>query len=256
MSLDLSYNQLQKAIGRYLGYGRGVYGSDNGSDQWADIQDCIDSGLRQFYNPPRLPGQDFIYHWHFLTPTGSVITVSGTGDYDLPSDLGGIQGDLTYPAGSMQRPVVIVSESAIRTLRQKDTTSNPTHAAIIPKATDGTSSQVNELLLFPTPDSQVELKFKYFVKPSALTQSNPYPYGGSQHGETILESCLSIAEQRLNDDKGLHWEKFLERLSASIQYDMKTSGADFLGYNSDNSDVNTSSYNRLNDVTVNGLSID
>ena len=59
MSLNITYNELQKAVGRYLGYGRNVYGPDDGSNEWADIEDCIKSGLRKFYAPPVLPNQQF-----------------------------------------------------------------------------------------------------------------------------------------------------------------------------------------------------
>ena len=257
MSLSVGYNELQKAIGRYLGYGRNVYGPDDGSDEWADIEDCIKSGLRQFYAPPILPGQQGSHHWSFLKPVTELSLIATIADYDLPADFGGIDGDLTYPPSAASRAVVIVSESAIRTLRQNSPqTGNPTHAATRPKTTDGVAGQVFEILFWPTPQSDSPLSYRYYVAPTALSHTNPYPYGPAAHSETILESCLSIAEQRLNDEKGIHWEKFLERLSASIQFDRKTSGPDFLGYNADRSDGGVFRYDRFDSVTVNGQTID
>ena len=258
MSLAVSYNELQKALGRYLGYGRSVYGPDDGSNEWADIEDSIKSGLRQFYAPPVLPNQQGSHQWSFLRPVTVMSLTSTVSDYDTPGDFGGIDGELTYPPSTATRAVVIVSESAIRTLRQRSPqTGNPTHAAVRPKSTDGSVVQGFEIIFWPTPNADVQLNYKYYISPQALTNENPYPYGGSAHSETILESCLSIAEQRLNDEKGIHWEKFLERLSASIKYDRKTSGPDFLGYNADNSDGNGYSKNdRFDYVTVNGQTID
>ena len=257
MSLNITYNQLQKAIGRYLGYGRNVHGPDDGTDQWADIEDCINSGLRQFYAPPVLPNQQGPHQWSFLRPVTYMSLMATVADYDMPEDFGGINGDLTYPPSTATRAVVIVGESAIRTLRQNSPkTGNPTHAAIRPKSTDGSSAQRFEISFWPTPSADVQLSYRYYISPASLTTDNQYPYGGSMHSETILQSCLSIAEQRLNDEKGIHWEKFLERLSASIQYDRKTSGADFLGYNADNSDGGLSANERFDYVTVNGQAID
>ena len=257
MTLAVSYNELQKAVGRYLGYGRNVYGPDDGSDEWADIEDGIISGLRQFYAPPILSGQPVAHHWSFLRPTTAIALQAGVGDYDLPDDFGGITGDLTYPPSTASRAVVLVSEPALRALRQNSpATGNPTHAALRPKTTDGSTVQGFEILFWPTPDAEGQLSCRYYVHPSALSHDNPYPYGGPAHAETILESCLSIAEQRLNDEKGLHWEKFLQRLAASIQYDLKTTGADFFGYNGDHSDGNCFKHDRFDSVTVNGHTID
>ena len=254
MSLSITYNELQQAIGRYLGYGRNVCGPDDGSQEWADIEDCIKSGLRQFYVPPPVQGQAGSHQWSFLRPVTVLPLVGGLGDYDLPEDFGGIVGVLTYPAGTVSRPVCLVGESAIRTLRQANPQGGkPTQAAIRPKSSTGTAIQRFEILFWPTPDASLDLSYRYYVLPKALSNENPYPYGGQLHCETILESCLSIAEQRLNDEKAIHWDKFMERLTASIQIDRKTSGADFLGYNADRSDGagNTAS-DRLTYVTVHG----
>lgn len=254
MSLSITYNELQKAIGRYLGYGRMVYGPDDGTQEWADIEDCIKSGLRQFYVPPPMQGQPGSHQWSFLRPVAQLMLAAGVADYDLPEDFGGLHGDLTYPAYEQAKPVVVTSESAIRAIRQSRTQSGkPKQAAIRPKATDGAAAQKFEMILWPVPDCQIELTYRYFVLPQTLSNENPYPYGGQAHSETILESCLAIAEQRLNDIKGIHWEKFMERLAASIQIDRKTSGADFLGYNADRSDgMGQSNNHRFDGVTVNG----
>lgn len=257
MSLAIGYTDLQQAVSRYLGYGR-IYGADDGSSEWADIEDCIKSGLRQFYSPPPIPGQELPHEWIFLRPVTTVSLTGETQDYDLPEDFGGIDGDFTYPPSLAAETVVVVGEAAIRTLRQKDPKSgDPTHAGIRPKTTDGAAIQRHEVLFWPTPASDVSLQYSYFVLPQSLTVDNPYPYGTAMHGETILQSCLSIAEQRLNDEKGMHWEKFLERLAASIQYDRKANNLEFIGYNGDNSDgTGWDRASRVNLITVNGQIID
>lgn len=255
MSLAVGYTDLQQAVGRYLGYGR-IYGADDGSQEWADVEDCIKSGLRQFYSPPPVPSQGSPHEWTFLRPVATITLLNGVEDYDLPDDFGGIDGDLTYQPSVSVEPVVIVGEAAIRTLRQKDAkTGNPTHAAIRPKSTDGSLRQQFEAIFWPIPSADVNLQYSYYILPQALTVDKPYPYGSKAHGETILQSCLSIAEQRLDDDKSIHWEKFLERLAASIQYDRKSNNLEFLGYNGDNSDGSGWDRKRTTNVTVNGIEI-
>jgi len=53
--------------------------------------------------------------------------------------------------------------------------------------------------------------------------------------ETILASCLAVAEQRHDDMKGPMWQSFVERLTASVAYDARMK-PERLGYNADRSD--------------------
>ena len=55
------------------------------------------------------------------------------------------------------------------------------------------------------------------------------------HSETILESCLAIAEQRLENSSGIHTQKFQERLAASCAMDRQLQTPDTMGYNGDQS---------------------
>jgi hypothetical protein len=63
------------------------------------------------------------------------------------------------------------------------------------------------------------------------------------HAETLLQSCLAVAEFRMNDEKGIHWTTFMERLTASIASDSEAMVPEFLGYNEDGSDF-TQQYTR------------
>jgi hypothetical protein len=63
-----------------------------------------------------------------------------------------------------------------------------------------------------------------------------YLYGGSDHSETILYSCLSEAERRVDDEKGPMWERFQECLASSVMFDSRDNRSEHLGYNGDDSD--------------------
>lgn len=68
-----------------------------------------------------------------------------------------------------------------------------------------------------------------------LLQPNQLP-GGSQHGETIIASCLAIAEEYGETPSTRYRELFVQRLLASIAIDGQGWTAENLGTNTDNSD--------------------
>ncbi|QDP47801.1 MAG: hypothetical protein Unbinned3138contig1001_20 [Prokaryotic dsDNA virus sp.] len=170
-------------------------------------------------------------------------------EYTLPSDFGGIKGAFTYRDGDNYVPLKLVNESAIRMLRsqgdiRKDV---PEYAAIIPAdvTNETTSAQGYKLTLFPFPDKIYDLYFAYTVMPnspaddsSSSSYDNNVPLGGMVHSETILASCLTIAEQMVDEfnNPGKMQARYQERLAASISFDRRNMLPDGFGYNADNSD--------------------
>ncbi|OHB56133.1 MAG: hypothetical protein A2Y07_01280 [Planctomycetes bacterium GWF2_50_10] len=251
-SLTITYFDLLSEIGRMLGYGR-----DSG--QWSDeersdIDSVINSGLRQFYVPPPVDPSQNSHLWSFLKPIDTITTEVGVRTYDLPDDFGGIEGDLTFETGSGKQFVRLANEGTVRNLAAYNNyVGTPSMAAIRPKASDGTSGQRFEIIFWKSPNDIYVLSYRKIVLLNKLSETNPYPLGTMAHGETILESCLSIAEQRLNDgNKGTHFEQFRVRLAASIMFDRQSTRANFLGYNGDRSDLNASDSGRTTIVTYNG----
>jgi hypothetical protein len=176
--------------------------------------------------------------WDGDSITDAEYTLEHSGDYDLPDDFGAVDGDFTFAPSEGSPSIRIVGEGQIRAYRQHNAgRSRPRYAAIRPKASDGTSGQRFEVLFAPTPDIEYVLQYRYTVLLNKLTADNPYPVGGMTHAETILASCLAVAEQRGDDEKGIRWERFIERLTASISMDQKAGTPDYFGYNGDNSDA-------------------
>lgn len=154
-------------------------------------------------------------------------------DYDLPDDFGGMDGPITYDPGEAQFHVIsIVSEEVIRIERQMGYTSvtRPRAAAIRPKTTDGSTGQRYVLMLWPAPNAQYILHYRYDVYPNDLTETYPYPYGGSVHGQTLLESVLAAAEREGDDRESVHSQRFERRLLASVDADKKKFAADHYGF--------------------------
>jgi hypothetical protein len=164
----------------------------------------------------------------------------GTSVIPLPDDFGGFEGYLTLSATASQVswPIPLVSEARVRQQYAElpIAAGRPLIAGLQPiKGTTSVASQRFQLLIFPVADQEYTLSFQYYLLPDCLTPAYPYVYGGMAHAETVLESCLAIAEERFDDASGVHAQKFMERLVASISMDRK-SKPQKLGYNGDRSD--------------------
>lgn len=244
-SLNLAYNNLTGEVGFFLGYGRGVLNGDvawNGNQQ-KTIDSIVASGMRQFYYPPVVEGMSI--NWSFLKPTATFTLTVSADSLLLPDDFGGIEGQITIlgPNNTTWWPIDICNEGQIRASYSAfpSMTGRPLKASIRPrKGTDSQQSQRFDLFYFPTADTAYTIQFQYYINPDYLSGALPYAYGGPPHAETLLESCLAIAEQRLDDKSpqdpaSTHSVKWMERLTASAVYDNKMK-AQRLGYNGDNSD--------------------
>lgn len=277
-SLSLQLADFAAALGTYLGFGRTpanwtgwnaaspyAVASTALDTQLAQIMDCVQGGLRQFYDPPLAEPAAAAHKWSFLTPQRSLTTSAGKGVYDLPDDYGGIEGELTYqPTDSTWLTVQRVGPGQIdRYLQQLfGVQGKPQSCCVLPKPSDGVVGQRWSISFAPLPDGVYTLTFAMRVLPSALSATNPFPYGGERHGETIMASCLAIAERNYQDEsQGNQWTYFMERLKASISADIRDSRPAFLGYNGDRSDgregsgaVNPYATNTLTTgVTFNGI---
>lgn len=241
-SLSLKLTDLAQEVGLFLGYGRGADGGDPAwnNAQQALITGVIKSGLRQFYYPPKIDG--IVYKWSFLRPTTSLYLPSAARYIDLPDDFGGIEGMITLSSASTASqafwPVNVVGEQMVREqyARVPNAAGRPEIVAVEPlRGTTGYEGQRFRLSVYPEPEQAYNLTMTYYVQPDYLIGSRPFPLGGLQHAETILESCLAIAEERLDDRSGVHAAKFLERMRASIEADRINKPA-LVGYNGDRSD--------------------
>jgi hypothetical protein len=158
---------------------------------------------------------------------------------DLPDSYGGFEGPLTYRPGTtgFHEPIRIMSELDVREQRMRsDTPNRPRFAFIRAKSSDGAGGQRWEIGWSPVPNDAYTLYGRMRVHPNRLTFLKPCPLGGMVHGETILESCLAIAESKLDDTLGNHHQRFMTLLAASIEQDLQNHSPEYLGVNRDYSD--------------------
>jgi hypothetical protein len=226
-TLSIQLSDLQKEVGAFLGIGADTTAWT--AAQLAEVDRYIQSGIRQFYYPPAVNGIEAGYEWSFLKPTTTVNTVANTGVAVLPDALGRIVGDLNFAPSVYSVPVVIVSESRILALLADSTQAGrPRYAAVRSKVSDGATGQRSELVFWPIPNAIYTLTYRYEAYNGKLTGTNVYPLGGMRYAELIIESCLSLAEQKANDERGLHTERFVGLLAAGIAQDRR-SGARYFG---------------------------
>lgn len=236
-TLSISRDELRAEIGSFLGYGRGAAYSETA---WTAIQEraidsCLNSGLHRFYFPPPLPNERVAHEWSFLKPTAQLTLADGKSAVPLPDDFGGLSGGVlqSSPAGRSWSPLRVVGTGEVDRLaaQDDDVTGCPRVVAIRPlKGTGRDQGQRFELAVFPKADQEYVLKLAYTLAPNALTAAHPYPYGGPIHRETVLESCLAVAEKRLDDEATVHHGEFMMHLAASVSHDRKFR-PQMLGYN-------------------------
>ncbi len=210
-SLALTQTGLQNEASYMLGYGR-TYSAASTS-QKADVDACVQAGLRAFYWPENA------YRWTFLEPQASLSVTAGARVFDLPTDFSSIVGDISWPATSTSRDTLIrvVSEAKIRELIQGITFTNttPRFAAIINKSAGvGATFSVEFDNYF---DDAYSLAYTYRVMPN----SDSTLYGVGAHSETILASVLAAAEQRIDSTEQSYRQDFVNRLKASLAIDME-----------------------------------
>lgn len=158
----------------------------------------------------------------------TAVTLTADGDYRLPDDFACLEGTFRFDAASGYAPPILVGESFIRQRRTEcESTGTPLYVAVRPQSTTNASGQRFELCAYPTPDTAYTLSYRYSVLPNALVETtNEYPYGGAQHGQTILESCLAVAEQQVTESQGIHTALFMQHLATSIDMDVRLNTPD------------------------------
>ena len=164
---------------------------------------------------PTVDGDSVTNAW---TPT----EIADTSKYDLPDDMGRIVGSLNFSENKYRQSITIVPIASILEMRAINAyTSHPQYAAIRYKTSDGTTGQRQEILFFPQPDQAYVLLYEYEAYSGALSATYPYLLGGMQLAELYIESCLAVAESRLNEEVGNHTSQYQALLVDAVARDRK-----------------------------------
>ncbi len=221
------YPRYVEAVGRYLGYGTNPTGS-----RLSEIDDIIRQGLHQFYFPTPMDQTGISHRWSFLEPWVELELVEDQSEYELNDDFAGVIGEISFNPGTYRGSIRQRSYQEIRDARAlRDATGTPYWCAIRTVYSEGEQAQGHVINFYPTPDQEYTIQWQERKVVRPLSEDNPHPYGGDVHDSVILESCLSVAELRLDDTIGPHHQRFLEMLRGAIGQDKNLSRRDNLGYN-------------------------
>lgn len=219
-SLAVTYTDLMKAVSRFLGYDY----ANTTSAQTEECDFCVQSGIRNFYRPAGLVSHE----WAFLKLEGSVTTSAGVGAYLMPDGVGNVSGQIAFAPEERLRGIVVVPYGDIAMMRRVPREGAPRFAAIVSTNLFGDKGQRKRLHLYPTPDRAYALTFRADADEGKLDATNrPYPLGGHAYAELVTESCLAMAEQRVNDEQGIHTANFNALLEAAVSRDFRQGAQDF-----------------------------
>ncbi len=176
------------------------------------------------------------------------ITVHFNGTYALPATFAGIEGTISFDSfygTDPQRSDMTIEVTDITRLRDKfqyldDRDDKPLAAAVFTTGAGDSSSTSGtgyRMQIYPIPDAVYRLRYVMINEPDLLNSDTEVPLGGSLHAETILASCLSIAEQVIFPNSPHRYrEAYISRLRASVELDRSAYATENLGYNGDPSD--------------------
>lgn len=257
VTLTLRKADYEQKLGVFFGWGRGEAGNEKtwSERQAAKIKDCVESGLRRVYHCS--------YNWSFLKPTRTLTLRSGARTVEMPSDCGGVEGDIkvTDGAGGIYNCLDFWNPGRIEDMyaQNPESTGRPLCGAFRSlKHGDATRAQRQEIFVFPEADQDYLFRFEYYILPNFLDGSADQAYGGPEHVETFLMSCIAVAEERYdNVSDGPNARAFARLLKSSMDMDRRKK-PQTLGINSDTSD-DVRHWRRLDlspGVTINGIAYD
>ncbi len=116
-------------------------------------------------------------------------------------------------------------------------------------ASNDQSVQDFRIAVYPFPQVAMSLHMHAKYAPQALSNANDQPLGAPSHSETIVVSCLAIAEEFGDTPSSQYRELFMQRLAASVMSDRTGMYAGNLGYNKDESDLAERPWRRITTVT-------
>jgi len=219
VELLLGYNQFRQALGFHLGY----QGDESlwTTAQLAELDRDVQEAYRWCLRPQSIPGERVPHVWSWLEQTTTLVTAVDDYDYTLPSNFGAFVGrHFFWPAGSAYASIYSTRDANILLRRQERTTSGrPECFAVRWRAQVSGQDQRREVLFWPTPDAIYTLTYTFAIRTGPLSKTNPYPLGGQDMAQVMLEACKAIGENKRNGARGDQWATFLACLQSAIMLD-------------------------------------
>lgn len=152
------------------------------------------------------------------------ISIPASGVIAMPDDFGGLRSppvyahSETYGAG----PQIIEAdpETILAMWRNSDQLTDASYYAIVGRAFAAATGQRFDMLVAPLPDEARRWNIFYnTLAPDITDSASVYLLGGELHADTILECALAEAEWRTTKTAGIHYQRSMEGMLASIALD-------------------------------------
>lgn len=166
----------------------------------------------------------------------------------------GASVNLFYPPATNRGPLKHTNSATITNMEQNDYVSPIGLPAVFsvepstwPVSADSAEQEFH-LRVYPWPEEKLTLyaDIKFDIGAAGLGSVGDYPLGGAEHYETVIVSCLAVAEEFGDTPSSKYRELFAQRLAASVMIDRAGMYPSIFGYNGDRSD----SIGRLDDRDV------
>lgn len=200
-------------------------------------------------------------HGFTISDTTLVISTPTTATFyyayiDLSgTEIVGTDSQVTYNYAYGKRALKHVNSQYIRRTSQSTGMQHigfPELFAIEPHTWPDSNEQAAQdfrIMVYPFPETAMSLHFHAKYAPQELTNANDQPLGAASHSETIMVSCLAVAEEFGDTPSSKYRELFMQRLAASVMSDRTGMYAGNLGYNKDESDWANVRPRRITTVT-------
>lgn len=155
---------------------------------------------------------------------------------DMPHS--GVDVNIFYNIDMGKGPLKNVNSQYMHNLAQHQTGNHigwPAMFSVEPMSWDQ-AAQTWHVRFYPFANQATAMRLRMRLAPDGLTNTGDVPLGGVAHYETIVASCLAVAEEFADTPSSKYRELFLQRLAASVMADRTGMYASNLGYNGDNSD--------------------
>jgi hypothetical protein len=173
-------------------------------------------------------------------------------------DESGIDLNVYYGIGAGRGPLRNVNSSYILNLQQNQVSTHigyPELFSVEPSTWPAPTLQAEQafhIRFYPFANQATSLSIRQRLAPDGLTNDADSPLGGVAHYETIVASCLAIAEEFGDTPSSKYRELFMQRLTASIMADRTGMYASNFGYNGDSSDDRMKLRDRVDTVSYVG----
>jgi len=207
---------MYNTVGEFVGWG-----SSPAAGDVTKAKNLVYRGYRRFLQPINMRnGKPHV--WSFLKQHGTITTVSGQWQYDLPADFGYLTRPFSFFEGKALPPMKERSVSQVMNARTiTSSTSYPYIFAIRNGKYIKEIGTLKEVIFNPTPGSVYILNYSYVMSPPKPVNDDDLFVGGAWASEAILECCLAAAELQMDDTVGVHNQEAERLIQSLIQTDLQ-----------------------------------